>query len=159
MRECGNEHIAALKLHGIEFLDLAGDTAVVKPLLPLGVGFDAAQVNDLGVLVLEFVHDVWTHLHDIGDEVITHPFLDVFGIAGTRQLQLDTPHVLLELSHLVQGFDTRLDGTGYVCPFLVTQQRKHGTYQRPQLDLRLIAQGISLEQQKQLVLIVEFHQP
>ena len=47
MSKCGDKDIAALKLHGVKFLDPAGDSTLVKPLLPLGVSLDVTQVNDL----------------------------------------------------------------------------------------------------------------
>ena len=51
----GDKHVATLDLHGVELLDFTGNSAVVQPLLPFGVSLYIAQVNDLGILVLEFV--------------------------------------------------------------------------------------------------------
>ena len=45
--KCGDEHIAALELHGVELFDAVGDTALFQPLLPIGIGLDIAQVYHL----------------------------------------------------------------------------------------------------------------
>ena len=77
----GDEHITALNLHRVKLFNLAGDATPVQPLLPIRIGLDVAQVNDLRLFVLEFVDDVGAHFHDVGNEVVAHTLLDVFGIA------------------------------------------------------------------------------
>ena len=43
----GDKHIASLNLHFIELFNLAGNAALVQPILPLGIGLDITQVDNL----------------------------------------------------------------------------------------------------------------
>ena len=111
MGKCGDKHVAAFQLHGIELLDLAGQARLIQPFLPFRVSLDIAQVNNLGILVFKFINDVWPHLHDVGDQVFTHTMLDVLGVAGAGELHLDAPNVVFELRHIKHGIDPGANGS------------------------------------------------
>ena len=108
--KCGDKHVTALELHGVELLDFAGYTRLVKPVLPLRIGLNVTQVNDLGVFVLELVDDVGPHLHDVGNQVVSHAMLHILGITGTGQLHLNAPHVVFEIRHVKHGGNPGVHG-------------------------------------------------
>ena len=156
--EGGDEHVTAFDLHGVEFLDALGDAALVQPLLPVGIGLHIAQVDDLRILVLEFLKDIGTHLHDVGYQVFADTVFHIFGVARASQLQLDAPHVLVKARSVEHGCQARLDSLGPRDAFAVGEHRQHGAGQGTQFHLRVIADGIYLQKDEQFALIVVGHQ-
>ena len=65
---------------------------------------------------------------------------------------------MIEVRGVEHGVDARLDSPRCGCALLVGQHCQHGAGQRAQLDHRIVAERVGLEQYEQFVLVVELHQ-